>query len=100
LQDLAKNGLRNPSKARDMTGGNKAAKIEPTKRTGATKLNRVENSSERSKVSMGADLQRISGNRTGIGIYTRSPIEYTFISARGGLLKNLKISLRFLVKND
>ncbi|AKV69386.1 hypothetical protein VL20_4473 [Microcystis panniformis FACHB-1757] len=44
--------------------------------------------------------RELAGDRTGIGIYTRSPIEYTFISARGGLLKNLKISLRFLVKND
>ncbi|MBE9090398.1 MULTISPECIES: hypothetical protein [Microcystis] len=49
---------------------------------------------------MGADLQRIGGDRTGIITYTRSPIEYTFISAKDSFLKNLKISLRFLAKEN
>ncbi|AKE65024.1 hypothetical protein MYAER_2684 [Microcystis aeruginosa NIES-2549] len=44
--------------------------------------------------------RELGGDRTGIRIYTRSPIEYTFISAKGGFLKNLKISLRFLVKEN
>ncbi|MFM7352021.1 MAG: hypothetical protein ACKO1G_02890 [Microcystis aeruginosa] len=44
--------------------------------------------------------RELAGARTGIGIYTRSPIEYTFISAKDGFLKNLKISLRFLAKEN
>jgi hypothetical protein len=44
--------------------------------------------------------KELGRDRTGIRIYTRSPLGYTFISARGGFLKNLKISLRFLVKKN
>jgi hypothetical protein len=44
--------------------------------------------------------RELGGDRTGIRIYTRSPLGYTFISDRDGFLKNLKISLRFLVKKN